>query len=63
MKQKRMFIKRLLLSLLFMAGTAAGATAQDMIATPLTFEAVEAGAINIINPNGLTIEYSKDGTS
>lgn len=63
MKQKKSFIRRLLLSLLFMAGTAAGATAQDMTATPLTFEAVVAGAINIINPNGLTIEYSKDGTS
>ena len=30
--------------------------------TPLTFEAVEAGTINIENPNGLTIEYNKNNT-
>lgn len=29
--------------------------------TPLTLEAVEAGTINIINPNGLTIDYKKNG--
>lgn len=28
--------------------------------TPLTFEAVKAGTINVINPNGLTIEYNKN---
>ena len=33
----------------------------DPYATPLTLEAVEAGTINIVNPNTLTIEYSKDG--
>ena len=33
-----------------------------MTETPLTFEAVEAGTINIINPNGLTIEYNKNNT-
>lgn len=33
-----------------------------MTETPLTFEAVEAGTINIENPNGLTIEYNKNNT-
>jgi hypothetical protein len=37
-------------------------TTKDYI-SPLTFEAVEAGIINIVNPNGLTIEYSTDGTN
>ncbi|MBQ7510428.1 MAG: leucine-rich repeat protein [Prevotella sp.] len=35
----------------------------DPYATPLTLEAVEAGTINIYNPNTLTIEYSKDGAT
>ncbi|MBQ9176203.1 MAG: hypothetical protein IJ139_04975 [Bacteroidaceae bacterium] len=35
--------------------------AQDMTDTPLTFEAVEAGTVSIINPNALTIEYSQNG--
>ena len=35
--------------------------AQDMLSTPLTLEAVEAGTINIVNPNALTIEYNKNG--
>lgn len=33
---------------------------QDMVSTPLTLEAVEAGTINIINPNTLTMEYNKN---
>lgn len=32
-----------------------------MTSTPLTLEAVEAGTINIVNPNLLTIEYNKNG--
>ena len=35
--------------------------AQNMTDTPLTFEAVEAGTVSIVNPNGLTVEYSKNG--
>ena len=35
----------------------------DPYATPLTLEAVEAGTINIHNPNTLTIEYCKDGST
>lgn len=31
--------------------------------TPLTFEAVEAGTVSIVNPLGLTIEYNKNGGS
>lgn len=38
-----------------------GVKAQDMTSTPLTLEAVEAGTINIVNPNLLTIEYNKNG--
>ena len=30
--------------------------------SPLTFEAVEAGSINIYNPNALTIEYNKNSS-
>lgn len=32
----------------------------DEFKAPLTFEAVKEGTINIINPNGLTIEYNKN---
>ena len=35
--------------------------AQSMKETPLTLEAEEAGTINIVNPNMLTIEYNKNG--
>ena len=59
MKLKELFIKRLLPSFLLMLASAT-ASAQDMLATPLTLEAVEAGTINIVNPNGLTIEYNKN---
>ncbi len=54
-------MRRLLLSLLALMAIAIGAKPQDMTATPLTLEAVEAGTINVINPNGLTIEYNKNG--
>ena len=37
------------------------AKAQDMASTPLTMEAVEPGSIDIVNPVGLTMEYSKNG--
>ena len=36
------------------------ASAFDPYTTPLTFEAVEAGTISIVNPNTLTIEYKKN---
>ena len=58
-----MTMKRFILSLMALMAIAVGGKAQDMSATPLTLEAVEAGTINFINPNLLTIEYSKDGTS
>ena len=53
-------MKRLLPILLMLLGIITGVQAQDMTATPLTLEAVEAGTINVINPNGLTIEYNKN---
>lgn len=53
--------KLLLLSLVLTAPL--WVMAQDMTATPLTLEAVEAGTISIINPNTLTIEYTKDGST
>ncbi|MBR1415666.1 MAG: leucine-rich repeat protein [Prevotella sp.] len=56
-------MNRILLSLLALVAIATGAKADDMLSTPLTFEAVEGGTINIVNPIGLTIEYSKDGTT
>jgi len=56
-------IKRALVSLFALAAIVTAVSAQDMTSTPLTFEAVEGGTINIINPIGLTIEYSKDGTT
>ena len=54
-------MKQFLLTLLTLVLAVLSATAQDMTATPLTLEAAEAGAINIVNPNGLTIEYNKNG--
>lgn len=54
-------MKKFLLSLLALIAIATGAKGQDMTATPLTFEAVEAGTIKIVNPNALTIEYNKNG--
>ena len=48
-------MKKFLLSLLALIAIAIGAKGQDMTATPLTFEAVEAGTIKIVNPNALTI--------
>ena len=63
MKQIQRYFKRILLSLLALMATAMGTKADDMTATPLTFEAVEAGTINIVNPNLLTIEFSKDGAT
>jgi len=61
MRQLPTSIKRALLSLFTLLTAVAAVRAQDMTATPLTFEAVEAGTINIVNPNALTIEYSKNG--
>ena len=58
-----MRLSNFLFSMLVILGFSVGAKAQDMTSTPLTFEAVEAGTINIVNPIGLTIEYSKDGTT
>lgn len=56
-------MKRLLSTLLLLLGIIVGANAQnDMTSTPLTFEAVEAGTINIDNPNTLTIEYNKNNS-
>ena len=60
MKQIKPYFKRALLSLLALMATAMGTKADDMATTPLTLEAVEAGTINVINPNGLTIEYNKN---
>lgn len=54
-------MKKFLLSLLALIAIAIGAKGQDMTATPLTIEAVEAGTIKIVNPNALTIEYNKNG--
>ena len=55
-------MKRLLVYLLASVAIVAGAKAQDMKSTPLTFEATEDGTtITITNPLGLTIEYSTDG--
>lgn len=45
MMQKRFLIKRVLLSLLALLSVFAGAKAQDMLSTPLTFEAVSEGDI------------------
>jgi hypothetical protein len=55
-------MRRLLPILLLLLGIITGVQAQDMTTTPLTFEAVEAGTINVINPNGLTIEYNKNNS-
>ena len=52
MMQKRFLIKRVLLSLLALLSVFAGAKAQDMLSTPLTFEAVSEGDITF------TIAYS-----
>ena len=54
-------MKKFLFSLLALIAIATGAKGQNMTATPLTFEAVEAGTIKIVNPNALTIEYNKNG--
>ena len=54
-------MKRLFLSFLALVAIVTGVRAQDMLSTPLTLEAVEAGTINILNPNTLTIEYNKNG--
>ena len=46
------------------AGIPEGWTVEDYFdpySTPLTFEAIETGTINIDNPNTLTIEYNKNG--
>lgn len=56
-------MKRFLLSLCLLLVIVIGASAQDMINTPLTLEAVENGTINIINPNTLLIEHSFDGSN
>lgn len=56
-------MKRFLLSLCLLLVIVIGASAQDMISTPLTLEAVENGTINIINPNALLIEHSFDGSN
>lgn len=53
--------KIFLLTLLGLLVCRGGLKAQDMTATPLTLEAVEAGTINIVNRAGLTIEYNKNG--
>ena len=60
MKTTRLFFQRFFLFILTLL-VVLGADAQDMTSTPLTMEAIEAGALNIINPNGLTIEYNKNG--
>ena len=55
-------MKRILHILVLLLGIITGAHAQNMNATPLTFEAVEAGTIVVENPNGLTIQYNKNNT-
>jgi len=61
MKKNNLFIKRSLSCLFAFIMIVVGVKAQDMTSTPLTLEAVEAGTINIVNPNLLTIEYNKNG--
>ncbi|MBO4810361.1 MAG: leucine-rich repeat protein [Prevotella sp.] len=58
MKQIKPYFKRALLSLLALMATAMGTKADDMTTTPLTLEAVEAGTINIVNQNELTLAYT-----
>lgn len=48
-------MKRLLSTLLLLLGIIVGANAQDMTATPLTFEAVEAGTITVNLDDGATL--------
>ena len=56
-------MKRFLFSFCLLLAIVIGASAQDMLSTPLTLEAVENGTINIINPNALLIEHSFDGSN
>lgn len=56
-------MKRFLFYFCLLLAIVIGASAQDMLSTPLTLEAVENGTINIINPNTLLIEHSLDGSN
>ena len=49
-------MKRLFLSLIAFLSIVIGAKAQDMKATPLSFEAVEAGTVKVYLDEGSTLQ-------
>ncbi len=57
-----MLMKKLCTLIALLVTIVTGAKSQSMNETPLTLEAVEAGTVNIVNPNLLTIEYNKNGS-